>query len=117
MSELIEKQVVIDWLKYKWNRSADSLFYGIQELPTTDIDLSGYSDKLWKAAYERGKRDAQPERKTGKWIKPTDMMPPEYAGIYRCSECDEIAMRDWKRHCQTLTKYCPYCGAKMKEGD
>ena len=33
MSDLIERQTIIDWLKYKWNRSADSLFYGIQELP------------------------------------------------------------------------------------
>lgn len=33
MSDLIERQAVIDWLKYKWNCSADSLFYGIQGLP------------------------------------------------------------------------------------
>lgn len=53
----------------------------------------------------------EPERKTGKWHKPTGMMPPEYAGVYRCSECDGIAMRDWKTHKQMLTDFCPNCGS------
>ena len=56
----------------------------------------------------------EPERKTGKWYKPTGMMPPEYAGVYRCSECDGIAMRDWKTRKQMLTDFCPNCGAKME---
>lgn len=55
-----------------------------------------------------------PEREKGCWYKPTGMMPPEYAGVYRCSECSEIAMRDWKHHKQILTKFCPNCGAKMR---
>lgn len=57
-----------------------------------------------------------PERKKGKWYKPTGMMPPEFTGQYRCSECDELALRDWKHHKQELTRYCPNCGARM-EGD
>ena len=59
--------------------------------------------------------EAQPERKKGKWHKPSGMMPPEYAGVYRCSNCDELAMRDWKHHRQTLTNFCPNCGARMEE--
>lgn len=56
--------------------------------------------------------DAKAEpRKTGKWYKPTGMMPPEYAGVYRYSECDEFAMRDWKTHKQKLTDFCPNCGS------
>ena len=55
------------------------------------------------------------ERKSGHWYKPKGMMPPEYMGVYRCSECDEIAMRDWKHHRQELTNFCPNCGAQMKE--
>ena len=54
------------------------------------------------------------ERKRGEWYKPTGMMPPEYAGVYRCSECDELAMRDWKTHKQKLTDFCPNCGADMR---
>lgn len=53
------------------------------------------------------------ERKKGKWYKPTGMMPPEYAGVYRCSECDELSMRDWKTHRQKITDFCPNCGARM----
>lgn len=57
---------------------------------------------------------AQPERKTGKWYKPVGMMPPEYAGVYRCSKCDEIALRDWKHHKQVLSNFCPNCGKYMR---
>ena len=49
------------------------------------------------------------------WYKPTGMMPPEFAGQYRCSNCNELAMRDWKHHRQTLTNFCPYCGKNMQE--
>ena len=58
----------------------------------------------------------EPEQKTGRWYKQKGMMPPEYMGVYRCSECDEMAMRDWKHHRQELTNYCPNCGADMREG-
>ena len=57
----------------------------------------------------------QPERKKGMWYKPTGMMPPEYAGVYRCSVCEEFAPRDWKRHIQILTNFCPNCGADMRD--
>ena len=58
----------------------------------------------------------QTKRKSGKWYKPVGMMPPEYAGVYRCSKCDEVAMRDWKHHKQVLSNFCPNCGADMREG-
>ena len=41
----------------------------------TQPDLSEYSDKLWRAAYERGKKDAQPE-------------------IIRCSQCKYAEVAD-----------------------
>ena len=56
----------------------------------------------------------EPERKTGKWYKPVGMMPPEYAGVYRCSKCDEIALCDWKHHKQVLSNFCPNCGKDMR---
>lgn len=55
-----------------------------------------------------------PERKKGKWYKPTGMMPPEHFGRHRCSECDEFAMHDWKHHKEQLTDFCPNCGADMR---
>lgn len=33
----------------------------LAKLPSAQPDLSGYSDRLWKKAYERGKREAQSE--------------------------------------------------------
>lgn len=33
----------------------------IEKLPPAQPDISEYSDKLWRNAYERGKMDAQPE--------------------------------------------------------
>ena len=33
-------------------------YTSVEALPSADIDLSGFSDKLWKAAYERGKAEA-----------------------------------------------------------
>lgn len=38
--------------------------------PSADIDLSEYSDRLWKAAYERGKAEAEPG-----WIPVTERLP------------------------------------------
>ena len=40
--------------------------------PPTQPDISEYSDKLWRNAYERGKRDAQPEQR---WIPVSEMEP------------------------------------------
>ena len=76
--------------------------------------VSEYADKMMSRI--NALSSAKPERKKGKWYKPTGMMPPEYAGVYRCSECGEIAMRDWKHHRQELSNFCPNCGADMREG-
>lgn len=48
----------------------------IKALPPAQPDLSGYSDKLWKAAYERGKAEAEP-----RWIPVTERLPEEN-GLY-----------------------------------
>ena len=62
----------------------------VEELPSAQPDLSEYSDKLWRSAYERGKRDAQPE-------------------IIRCKDCrhdDHCAIQDTARTGNTF-----FCGA------
>ena len=69
-------------------------------LPSAQPDLSGYSDRLWKAAYERGKAEAQPD-------------------IIHCGECihamkDELFGGLWCKG-KTVTNY-HYCGyAERKE--
>lgn len=66
-----------------------------------------------KVGYEEGKKDAV---KHGHWI------PLEYDGyadgnpvwdLWECSECQEEHSGDE----ETLTLYCPQCGAKMDEGE
>ena len=42
----------------------------IKALPSADIDLSNFSDKLWAAAYERGKIEAQQ-----RWIPCSERLP------------------------------------------
>lgn len=62
---------------------------------------------------------AEPECKTGRWIKPTGMMPPEYHGHYECSECGAWAGRPWHRPWSgvLLSRYCPGCGIKMENAN
>lgn len=92
MSDLIERQAAIDtlgekplaWtegeyelgLQNQWQSDVDAL----KALPSAQPDLSEYSDKLWRAAYERGKKEAQ-------------------ADIVRCKDCknSEHWYRDRRR--------------------
>ena len=67
MADYIDRQTAIvtavkaaiDW--HKLANPQYSIAYCIgeamRELPSADIDLSGFSDKLWAAAYERGKAE------------------------------------------------------------
>ena len=68
----------------------------IDKMPSTQSDLSEYSDKLWKAAYERGKAEALAE-------------------IVRCKDCnhwsresicDGFCSEDCMRHDEDF--YCGY---------
>lgn len=71
-----------------------------------DHDLSGYSKRLWQAAYERGKAEGQ-EQKTGHWEW-------QMEDIYRCSECGEhIHVKEVLNVPQY--EWCPICGAHMRE--
>ena len=70
----------------------------MQDLESAEIE------KAYQLGYEDGKKDAQPERKKGRWIN-----KPHIYGVAYCSECDfELHIND--------TPYCPNCGYRM-EGD
>ena len=57
MSDLIRREDAIEAL-YKYSFvSKDVIEREINAIPSADIDLSEYSDKLWKNAYERGKEE------------------------------------------------------------
>lgn len=74
MQDLISRQDAIDAIKILleqseddehdkiWNNAIRGAIKSIKHhVPSAQPDLSEYSDKLWKRAYERGKAEAQPE--------------------------------------------------------
>ena len=55
------------------------------------------------------------EPKTGRWIKATGMMPPEFHGHHCCSECGNFAnMEPPFGNREDLGRFCPNCGADMR---
>ena len=78
------------------------------QLVSAGTDLSAYSDKLWRAAYERGKKEAGAERKRGKWIPVTNGR-----GGHECNLCHDYAP-SWQTGEERLTNFCPECGADMR---
>ena len=73
--------------------------------PSAQPDLSSYSDKLWRAAYERGKAEAQPKR--GMWIKSdTD--------AFVCSVCRNGYKNQPTIMGKPMFEFCPCCGARME---
>ena len=76
MSDLISKEkaykVLTEYYHHKTEMQHKALREALDMVPSADIDLSGYSDRLWKAAYERGKAEAEP-----KWIPVENELPEE----------------------------------------
>ena len=105
MNDTIYRQAAIDTMCaacWDWcDEGVCKRVSALQQLPSADTDLSAYSDKLWRAAYERGKREA--ERMRGKWIDRSGGI--EGAWNY-CSVCGEQAI--------DLYDFCPNCGADMR---
>ncbi len=78
----------------------------INDAPTIE-DLSGFCDRLWRGAYERGKE----ERGTGKWHQSYD----SGSRMYECSACGGRMIADPYDLAVGEKGYgfCPYCGADM----
>ena len=58
--DLIDRQAAIDAVRSYYDECderEESIEERIEQLPSADIDLSDFSDKLWRAAYERGKAE------------------------------------------------------------
>jgi rubrerythrin len=100
--DIIYREDAIRWVKTECNP------YG---KPTLDFE-SG------KRVIEHLKQMPSAEPKTGRWIKATGMMPPEFHGHYCCSECGNFAnMEPPFGNREDLGRFCPNCGARMKGAD
>ena len=109
MDDLISRQAAIDALDaihYTDREDQWTVLSTVENLPSAQPDLSGYSDKLWKAAYERGKREG---RKTGKWIH-------KGCACFECNQCGERVTLNVYTTEKTNErfKFCPNCGADMR---
>ena len=84
-----------EWaIKTEGFRKAEEI---IMSIPSADTDLSEYSDKLWKNAYERGKEEehrwwsehcakcTDADRPQGEWIYTND--PLRLNDEWACSRC------------------------------
>ena len=106
--DLIDRQAAIDAVRSyydEFDEREESIEERIERLPSADIDLSRFSDKLWRAAYERGKSCHIALNKVptaqGRWEY------VDYGGVgnYHCSRCRAIGKKDYE--------FCPRCGARM----
>ena len=75
MADLIDRGILIDHIMESdpdWCvEPIRPIFDFINGMPSVDIDLSGFSDKLWKTAYERGKAEAV------RWIPVSEQLPED----------------------------------------
>ena len=125
MSEdLISKEktykVLSEYYHHKTEMQHKALREALDMVPSADIDLSDYSDRLWRNAYEQGKADAEP-----RWIpvktRPMDeeerkyyleelgwslddneavmfdsLMPGDGQEVWVCSKCGNV----WQDTCE-----------------
>lgn len=117
MTDLIDRQTAIDAVHYEWDlclnfdgsgtEIANYTEKALCDVPSADTDLGDFSDKLWRAAYERGKADAV---RHGHWLRTgrTNV----YGGFeVECSVCNDNVMITNIEY----EHYCRNCGARMDE--
>lgn len=102
-------EVLTEYYHHKTELQHKALREALDMVPPVDIDLSDYSDRLWRKAYEQGKADAEPERKRGKWQEDTSGY-----GFWICSNCGFVSEASGAN---ILYIFCPHCGAEMEKGE
>ena len=94
MSDTISRQAAIDALMEILDRPNHAEFL--------------YTDEICKAL--KALPSAQPERKTGHWIKTA-----RWGRVYYCDQCRNYLDFDGVNVGRGSTNFCPNCGAKMDE--
>lgn len=79
-SVLNDRKEFKSWLdRMKWHvMECDKLGRELEKLSSAQPDLSSYSDKLWRNAYERGRLEAEAEQQ---WIPCSERLPEEGQSI------------------------------------
>ena len=111
--DLISRQAAIDAIEKiertdNWKAAVSMVLY---DLPSVQPDMSEYSDKLWKAAYERGKKEAHPEIIRCKGCKHYDGRPCGIVDWYNtaddfCSKAEKGKKMPRYIDADALIKYC-----------
>ena len=74
VGDMISRRAAIDTVRSYYDECderEESIEERLEQLPSADIDLSSFSDKLWVAAYERGKAEAV------RWIPVSEQLPED----------------------------------------
>lgn len=101
MDDLISRQAAID--------KADSLYRDTKN--DECYMITGYNHAISDIrAILKSLPSAQPERKTGHWIKTA-----RWGRVYYCDQCRNYLDFDGVNVGRGSTNFCPNCGAKMDE--
>lgn len=74
-------KVLTEYYHHKTEMQHKALREALDMVPPVDIDLSDYSDRLWRNAYEQGKADAEP-----RWISVEDEPLKEKKRYWVCTD-------------------------------
>lgn len=110
MDDLISRKWLMEcvdegWIKFDTEKDTNTYIHLVRDIAPSA------QPKSYREGYQAGFKDAQPERKRGKWIKVNGKTAINCSACYHCS---------WSRSFEDTVKrfnFCPYCGADMREDD
>lgn len=97
-------EVLTDYYHQRTEIQHIALREALDRVPSADIDLSDYSDRLWRKAYEQGKADAQSEplsdaymKAVWTWLLDYQIKAAEMKGRYTPYEVLSWVANDWRK--------------------
>ena len=107
MSDLISRKWLMEcvdegWIRFDTEKDTNKFIHLVRDTAPSA------RPKSYREGYQAGFKDAQPERKRGKWILQDDKAKKLF-GWYYCSECGSVIGGH--------VNFCSECGADMREVD
>lgn len=106
MNDLISRKWLMECVNEGWIKFDTEKDKNIYVHLVRDIAPSAQPEVL---ACGEGELSAQPERKTGHWIKTA-----RWGRVYYCDQCRNYLDFDGVNAGRGSTNFCPNCGANMK---